>query len=191
MELQKKNRSRLAEPISESARDIRKILNDKWVLWTSFFNWNTLCFFPFYLVLDYISMSHSYAEWSGNHKQRIRRRSRRSEKAFLDPSNSAAQSLSLLCALTLSTEAFIALTTTFLFGSADQFFSSLTSLVDFLSINNRSVYKTLMILFYFPLGSTLKQKMLMQWCGSLSATLIGRAPYKCVRLWRLSECEIK
>lgn len=59
------------------ARDIKKILNDKWVLWTSFFNSNSLCFFPFYLMFDYISVSRSYFEWTGNHKQqRIRRRRR-------------------------------------------------------------------------------------------------------------------
>lgn len=54
----------------QRVRDIKKILNDKWVLWTSFFNSNLLCsFFLFYPMFDYISMSHSYFEWAGNHKQ--------------------------------------------------------------------------------------------------------------------------
>lgn len=55
----------------------RKILNDKWVLWTSFFNSNLLCFFPFYLLFDYISVSHSFVEWTANHEQRRRRRQKK------------------------------------------------------------------------------------------------------------------
>lgn len=144
----------------EGAWDIKNILNDKWVLWTSLFNSNSLCF---YLVFDYISMSHSYSERTGNYKRRRRKRRRRrrrsrkiSKNVLVDPESYTASTLS-------HTDSFVALTQASKHATADddQFFSSIfTLLVDFVH-GDRNLSTDDFFMFFTWKNKYIEMKMLM------------------------------